>query len=78
MLFYIKYSALDTFHMIRRETMAKKFNGLERETEKEREERGSKGEGERERERARNRVLLTKALMTYDSNLREERDTYSG
>lgn len=23
-------------------------------------------------------VLLTKALMTYDSNLREERDTYSG
>lgn len=22
-------------------------------------------------------VLLTKALMTYDSNLREERDTYS-
>jgi len=23
-------------------------------------------------------VLLTKALMTYDGNLREEHDTYSG
>jgi len=45
--------------------MAKKFNGLERDRE-------------REGERARDRVLLTKALMTYDSNLREERDTYSG
>jgi len=47
MLFYIKCSALDTFHMIRRETeiMAKKFNGLERETEK---ERGRRGERKRE------------------------------
>jgi len=51
MLFYIKYSVLDTFHMIRRETeiMAKKFNGLER--DRERGEGGMRDKGERERER---------------------------
>lgn len=32
---------------------------------------------ERERQATIGVVLLTKALMTYDSNLREERDTYS-